>query len=79
MLLPVFAGVRLGLGLSVMGAPLTELFEANAGVGYVMHQFYAKGMIARMIVMVIALFVLILLINAGMTPLEGRLNRWRGT
>ncbi len=82
MVLPVFARVRLGLGLSVMGALLTELFEANAGVGYGMHQFYAKGMIAHMIAhmiaLVIALFVPILLINAGMAHLEDRLNHWRG-
>jgi ABC-type nitrate/sulfonate/bicarbonate transport system permease component len=78
MVLPVFAGVRLGLGLSVMGALLAELFEANAGVGYVVHQFYTKGMIAHMIAMVIALFVLILAINAAMKHVEDRLSRWRG-
>lgn len=78
MVLPVFAGIRLGLGLSVMGALLAELFEANAGVGYVVHQFYSKGMIAHMIAMVIALFVLILAINAGMKYVEDRLSRWRG-
>ncbi len=78
MVLPVFAGVRLGLGLSVMGALLAELFEAQAGVGYLVHQFYAKGLIAEMIVLIIVVFVVILSINAGMQRIENRLNRWRG-
>lgn len=77
MVLPVFAGVRLGLGLSIMGALLAELFEAKAGVGYFVNQFYSKGLIAEVIAIVIVVFVLILSINAAMQRIESRLNRWR--
>jgi ABC-type nitrate/sulfonate/bicarbonate transport system permease component len=77
MVLPVFAGIRLGVGLAIMGALLAELFEANAGIGYVTIQFYNRGLIADMIAVVIVLFVLILCINAGASVLEKRLTRWR--
>ena len=77
MVLPVFAGIKLGLGLSIMGALLAELFEANAGVGYFIMQFYTKGQIAPMIAIVLALFVLILAINAAMTRMDDHLSRWR--
>lgn len=77
MVLPVFAGVRLGLGLAIMGALLAELFEANAGVGFFITQFYTRGQIAEMIAIVLALFALILAINAGMAWAESRLSRWR--
>jgi NitT/TauT family transport system permease protein len=77
MVLPVFAGIKLGLGLSIMGALLAELFEANAGVGYFIMQFYTKGQIAPMIAIVLALFLLILAINTAMTRMDDRLGRWR--
>jgi ABC-type nitrate/sulfonate/bicarbonate transport system permease component len=66
MVLPVFAGVKLGLGLAIMGALLAELFEANAGVGFFITQFYTRGQIAEMIAIVLSLFALILAINAAM-------------
>jgi ABC-type nitrate/sulfonate/bicarbonate transport system permease component len=78
MVLPVFAGLKLGLGLSIMGALLAELFEANAGVGYYIMQFYSKGQIAPMLAIVLALFLLILAINAAMARMDDHLSRWRG-
>jgi ABC-type nitrate/sulfonate/bicarbonate transport system permease component len=77
MLLPVFAGIKLGLGLSIMGALLAELFEANAGVGYFIMQFYTRGQIAPMIAIIVALFLLILGINAAMVRMDDHLSRWR--
>ena len=77
MVLPVFAGIRLGLGLAFMGALLAELFESKAGVGYYVIQFYSSGRIAEMIVVILAVFALILLINAGMQHIENRLSVWR--
>jgi NitT/TauT family transport system permease protein len=77
MVLPVFAGVRLALGLSVLGALLAELFEAKAGVGFVVTQFYSKGLIAEMLAMIGLMFGLILLINAVMQRIENHLSRWR--
>jgi NitT/TauT family transport system permease protein len=78
MVLPVFAGIRLALGLSVLGALLAELFEAKAGIGFVVTQFYSKGLIAEMLAMIGLMFALILLVNAVMQWIEDRLSRWRG-
>lgn len=77
MVLPVFAGVRLALGLSVLGALLAELFESRAGIGYVVTQFYSRGLIAEMVAMIVLMFVLILLINGVMQKVENSLSRWR--
>jgi NitT/TauT family transport system permease protein len=77
MVLPVFAGIKLGLGLSIMGALLAELFEARAGVGYLVTQYYSRGNISEMVAIVVVVFVLILIINAGMQQVEARLSRWR--
>jgi ABC-type nitrate/sulfonate/bicarbonate transport system permease component len=77
MVLPVFAGVKLGLGLSIMGALLAELFESRAGVGYLVTQYYSRGLISEMIAIVVVVFILILIINAGMQQVESRLSRWR--
>lgn len=77
MVLPVFAGIRLGLGLAFMGALLAELFESKAGVGYVVMNFYSSARIAEMIVIIILVFLLILALNAAMQGIESRLSRWR--
>lgn len=79
MVLPVFAGVRLGLGLSIMGSLLAELFESKAGIGYLINQFYTKGLIGEMLVLILLLVIIILMINAGMKSIELRLSHWRST
>jgi len=77
MVLPVFAGVRLGLGLAFMGALLAELFESKAGVGYMVIQSYTAGEIAGMLAIIAVVFALILAMNAGMQRVENWLSRWR--
>jgi NitT/TauT family transport system permease protein len=77
MVLPVFAGVRLGLGLAFTGALLAELFESKTGVGFMVIQFYDAGEIAKMLGVVAVVFVLILTVNAGMQRVENWLSRWR--
>lgn len=77
MALPVLTGIRLGSGLAFMGALLAELFEANAGIGYLVNQLYSKGLIAQMLSTIFAMFLLILLINAGLQAVQNRMTRWR--
>lgn len=77
MILPVFAGLRLGLGLAFMGAILAELFESEAGVGHMVHQFYNELRIAEMFAVILVLFLVILLLNSLTKALESRLTRWR--
>lgn len=77
MVMPVFAGVRLAMGLAVLGAVLAELFEARAGAGHAVMDFYEKGMMPEMIAIVVIMLVLIVLINFVMSAIERRLSRWR--
>jgi ABC-type nitrate/sulfonate/bicarbonate transport system permease component len=63
--------------LAFMGALLAELFEANAGIGYLVNQLYSKGLIAQMLSTIFAMFLLILLINAGLQAVQNRMTRWR--
>jgi ABC-type nitrate/sulfonate/bicarbonate transport system permease component len=77
MVLPVLAGIRLGLGLAFLGALLAELFESTAGVGHFATQLYNEGRIADMLVVIIALFLLLLVMISLIKVLERRLSRWR--
>lgn len=77
MVLPVFAGMRMGLGFCFLGSLLAELFESKSGLGYLVADFYNSGEIARMLAVILLVFVLTISINAGMKSLENRLSRWR--
>lgn len=77
--LPVFAGMRIGLGFAFLGSLLAELFEAKAGLGYLVAQFYKTAQIARMLAVILLVFILTMSINAGVKRIESRLSRWRGT
>jgi NitT/TauT family transport system permease protein len=77
MVLPVLAGIRLGLGLAFLGALLAELFESTNGVGHFVTQLYNEGRIAEMLAVIIALFLLLLVLITGIKTFEARLSRWR--
>jgi len=77
MVLPVFAGMRIGLGFCFLGALLAELFEAKTGLGYLVTDFYNSGQIARMLAVILFVFLLTMSINAGLKAVENRLSRWR--
>lgn len=77
MLLPVFAGMRIGLGFGFLGALLAELFESQVGLGYLVAHYYAIGQVAQMLAVIFFVFVLTISINAGMKRVENGLSRWR--
>lgn len=74
---PVFAGMRIGLGFAFLGSLLAELFEARMGLGFLVARFYNAGQIANMLAVILLVFLLTMVINAGMKALENRLSRWR--
>lgn len=78
MVLPVFAGMRIGLGFCFLGALLAELFESKSGLGFLVADFYNSGRIAHMLAVILFVFVLTMAINAVMKAIEERLSRWRG-
>jgi NitT/TauT family transport system permease protein len=79
MVLPVFAGMRIGVGFGFLGSLLAELFEAKTGLGFLVASFYNTGQIAKMLAVILFVFILTMAINAGMMGIENRLSHWRKT
>lgn len=79
MVLPVFAGMRIGLGFAFLGSLLAELFEARTGLGFLVAHYYNAAEIAKMLAVILLVFLLTMSINAIMKGIEERLSRWRGT
>jgi NitT/TauT family transport system permease protein len=67
---PILNGVRLGLGVAIIGTLLAETKLSNAGVGYLIMQAYAVFDMPRMYAMLIVLFTLAI----GANALVGRLT-----
>ncbi|HXF52594.1 MAG TPA: ABC transporter permease [Hyphomicrobiaceae bacterium] len=68
---PVLNGVRLGLGVAIIGTLLAETKLSNAGIGYLIMQAYAVFDMPRMYAMLIVLFALAI----GANELVGRCGR----
>jgi ABC-type nitrate/sulfonate/bicarbonate transport system permease component len=58
MRIPVLNGVRLGLGVAIIGTLLAETKLSNRGIGYLTIQAYATFDMPRMYALLIVLFVL---------------------
>ncbi|MBI3435725.1 MAG: ABC transporter permease subunit [Proteobacteria bacterium] len=67
---PVINGVRLGLGVAIIGTLLAETKLSNRGVGFLVIQAYSLFDMPRMYAMLIVLFVVAIGVNA----LVGRLG-----
>lgn len=67
---PVVNGVRLGLGVAIIGTLLAETKLSNSGIGFLIIQAYSLFDMPRMYAMLIVLFVLAIAANA----LVGRLG-----
>jgi len=67
---PIVTGMRLGLGLAIIGTLLAETKLSNRGIGYLIIQAYATFDMPRMYALLIVLFVLAI----GANGLIGRAN-----
>jgi ABC-type nitrate/sulfonate/bicarbonate transport system permease component len=67
---PIINGVRLGLGVAIIGTLLAELKLSNRGIGFLIIQAYSLFDMPRMYAMLIVLFVIAIGVNA----LVGRLG-----
>ena len=67
---PIINGVRLGLGVALIGTLLAETKLSNTGVGFLIIQAYSIFDMPRMYAMLIVLFVLAI----GANALVGRLG-----
>jgi ABC-type nitrate/sulfonate/bicarbonate transport system permease component len=70
---PIVNGLRLGLGVAIIGTLLAETKLSNKGIGYLIIQAYARFDMPQMYALLIVLFVVSIAANA----LIGRLGRPR--
>jgi NitT/TauT family transport system permease protein len=68
---PVVNGVRLGLGVAIIGTLLAETKLSNRGMGYLIIQAYSTFDMPRMYALLIVLFVLAIGANALIGRLSG--------
>lgn len=73
----IFAGLKSGLGMALLGAIVGEYIGGNAGLGYLIN--YAAGIFAtdRVFSALFALAILVTVLNMLLDLLERRLLRWR--
>src|SRR5256886_17090180 len=67
---PVINGVRLGLGVALIGTLLAETKLSNRGIGFLIINAYSTFNMPRMYALLIVLFVL----SIGVNALVGRLG-----
>jgi NitT/TauT family transport system permease protein len=72
---PVVNGVRLGLGVAIIGTLLAQTKLSNRGIGYLIIQAYSTFDMPRMYALLIVLFVLAIGANALIGRLGGRGSR----
>lgn len=71
---PIINGIRLGLGVALIGALLAETKLSNKGIGFLIIQAYSIFDMPRMYAMLIVLFV----VAIGANALIGRLGGLQG-
>jgi ABC-type nitrate/sulfonate/bicarbonate transport system permease component len=70
MRMPILNGVRLGLGVAIIGTLLAETKLSNRGIGFLIINAYSTFAMPRMYALLIVLFVL----SIGVNALVGRLG-----
>ena len=68
---PIINGIRLGLGVALIGTLLAETKLSNKGIGFLIIQAYSTFDMPRMYAMLIVLFVLAIAANALIGRLGG--------
>lgn len=75
LLLPTITGIRLGIGLAIVGVLLAETKISNAGVGFLAMQSYERFDIPRLYAILILVFVFCGIMNALLHWAETRASR----
>jgi ABC-type nitrate/sulfonate/bicarbonate transport system permease component len=73
----ILAGLRIGVGRTLIGVLLGELFSANAGLGYRMTIYGARLRTTDVLVPLVAITIIGVAATQGLRLLEHRLSRWR--
>lgn len=75
---PILTGMRLGLGVCVIGVLLGEIKLSNAGLGFLANDFYNLYRIPELYALLIVVFLLAAGANMGMTALSRRVRKDQG-
>jgi NitT/TauT family transport system permease protein len=74
---PIMAGLRLGIGQSLLGVVIGELFAGNAGIGYSISYYGGLLKTDDMLVDVVVIGILGVLLTGAIGLIERRLESWR--
>lgn len=72
---PIATGLRIGLGVALIGCLLAELKMSNRGLGFMIMQYYAQFRTPQMYAILIVMFLIAVLANT----IVARVFRLRGT
>ena len=75
----IFAGLKNGITLSLVGAVIGEFVAAKAGLGLLVETYNFQMKIPLVFAVIITLAVMGLLLYAGMELLERKVVFWQGT
>lgn len=75
----IFAGLRLGLGVTIIGALLGEIKVSRGGLGFMAINFYGQYNLASMYAVIVIIFLLAGGVNGVMGILLARFSRYRST
>ncbi len=74
----LLTGLRMGIGHTLLGVLLAELFASQSGVGFYIRQYTAGLQAGPMLAMVLTISLAAIAVNEGMRQLELHVSRWRG-
>jgi len=77
--LPIVTGMRLGLGVTIIGVLLGEIKLSNAGLGFLANDYYNQFRIAELYGVIGIVFFFAALANSAMSKLETRSARATST
>jgi ABC-type nitrate/sulfonate/bicarbonate transport system permease component len=75
LVLPVITGLRIGLGVAIIGTLIAEIKMSNAGLGFLAIQYYDQFAIPDMYAVIIVIFAIAISANVVMSRLNDRLGR----
>jgi ABC-type nitrate/sulfonate/bicarbonate transport system permease component len=71
---PILTGLRLGLGVTLIGVLLAEIKISKAGLGFLANDLYSRFEIPELYALLIAIFLCAVLINEAMTGASRRFD-----
>jgi ABC-type nitrate/sulfonate/bicarbonate transport system permease component len=71
---PILTGLRLGLGVTLIGVLLAEIKISKAGIGFLANDLYSRFQVPELYALLIVIFLCAVLINEAMTEAGRRLD-----